>query len=511
MTTAGLGGRRYDVVVIGSGIGGLTAALTATRRGRSVLVLEAGKQYGGFTNPFKRGHYGFDPGLHYLGECGPGQSFRRLLDGLGLDGVAFRELAPDGFDRLVFPGYEVSTCKGADRYEARLAADFPRERDGLARFFDLVRGFRALSAGLTGKGLRARLEAALALPRFVRYARATYGELLDGLIADPLLKAVLAAQGGDYGLPPGRASALIGLAVLDHYLGGAWFPVGGSRALRDAFVHAIEAAGGVMLRNHAVSRVLLSGGRATGVLCANGEEARAGAVVSNADAALTFRDLVGTPNLPARLRRKVARTRLSVGSVCLFVGTDLDLGATSLTDANVWHFSGRDLDAAYEPLARGVLPGSDFFFLSSPTLKDPGSSDKAPPGHHTLELVALAPFEPFERWAGMKTLRRGADYERLKAELGDRFLGCIERYVPGIRDHVKVLEVATPATNVTYAAAPHGAIYGPEHTPDQMGPFRFSPKTPIDGLYLCGSSVLGAGIVPSAVSGRMAGKLATAS
>lgn len=510
MKSGSIGSRRYDVVVIGSGIGGLTAALTAARRGRGVLVLEAGKQLGGFTNPFERKHYGFDPGVHYLGECGPRQAFRRLLDGLGLDQVRFRELSPDGFDRLVFPGYEVSTCKGAARYEERLASDFPRERDGLARFFGLLRSFRAATEAFSGHGVGSQLRALPHLPLFLRYGRATFAELLDDLIGDPLLKAVLAAQGGDYGLPPSRASAMIGLGVLDHYLGGAWFPVGGSRALRDAFVGALTTAGATLERNRPVERILVRGGRAVGVLCEDGEEIGADAVISNADAAITYRELVGTPHLPGRMRRKVARTRGSVGSICLFIGTDIDLATTSMTDANVWHFSSTDLDAAYAPLERGALPSSDFFFLSSPSLKDPGSPNKAPPGHHTLELVALAPFEPFSRWAGMKTMRRGEDYERLKADLADRYLAAAERYVPALRQHMKVLEVATPATNQSFVGVPRGAIYGPEHTPQQIGPFRYSAKSPLDGLFLCGSSVFGAGIVPCASSGRVAGRLATA-
>jgi phytoene dehydrogenase-like protein len=515
-TKRGAGEGRFDVLVIGSGIGGLTAALTAAIAGRRVLVLEAAKQLGGYSNPFRRGPYTFDPGIHYIGECGPGEAFTRVLQALELDSqIRFRELSPEGFDRIVFPGYAIAMPRGADLYQARLEADFPRERGGLSAFFNLYRTFHRIaelrSAAVTEPPFDP-WRASVAVPgaySLAPYVRATFRDLLDAHFKDPLLKAVLGAQGGNYGLPPGRASAIIGLGVLDHYLGGAYFPVGGSGALRDAFVDGITRRGGALLRSQVVTKILLKNGRADGVLCANGEAYFADAIISNADATRTYRDLIGVENLPEKVRKKTEQTRPSLSSVCLFVGTTLDVAAAGMTDANIWHFSSTDLDAIYEPLFQGELSSEEFFFLSAPSLKDPESARGAPGGvHHRLELVALAPYAMFAGWDGLLSMKRGIEYTALKEGLASRYLASIERYVPAIREHIDVLEVSTPVTNVAYAAACRGALYGPDHAPDQYGQRRFSAKGALPGLFLCGASVLGGGIVPSALSGFMAGQLA---
>ncbi len=128
----------YDCVVIGSGVGGLAAALSVANAGRSVLVLEAARDLGGMLNPFSRKGYHFDVGIHYVGQAGPDQAMRRLLDRLGLEGIRFREIDPDCIDRYVFDGYEGKLIKGLDRWTESLVRDFPAEANAIRGFSQLM-------------------------------------------------------------------------------------------------------------------------------------------------------------------------------------------------------------------------------------------------------------------------------------------------------------------------------------------------------------------------------------
>ncbi len=492
-------GRR--AVIIGTGAGGLMAAAKLARSGYEVVALERGKQIGGFLNPFARKHFRFDPGVHYVGQCRPGELIHKVLGAVGVDAEElFGEMDRDRFDVLRFPGFEMRICAGLDAYEERLVDAFPEDRRDVSRYFELLR----LAADLTRGRRPRRLSSLRAAPSLLR-VRGTWGALLEGMVANPKLRAVLAGQCGDIGLPPSRAPALLGLGLTLHFAEGSFFPRGGSGTLRDALVDAAQQHGAVFRRRAEVTQIHVERGAVRAVEIASGEQFDADVVVSAVDPTITYGQLIDPTYLPPKIRDKTARTKASVGSVCIFLGMRRDLRDHGLGAFNVWDYPTWDLDAAYGDIIDGVMPQRWPFFLSPNSLKD-DTHAMAPQGCSTLEVVTLAPHGPFERWAGQKSFKRGEAYAAFKAEVADSVLASVEERWPGLVGDVEVHDVATPVTNSHYVNTPAGSIYGPASIPEQFAFNAFRAASPVKGLALAGAGTLGPGVGTCLASGLVAAK-----
>jgi phytoene dehydrogenase-like protein len=493
-------------VIIGTGAGGLLAAASLAHAGYDVTALERGEQLGGYLNPFARRHYWFDPGVHYMGQCGRGELTYETLAAIGVDpGVLFCELERDGYDVLRFPGFELRICAGLDAYQARLIDAFEQSREELERYFDLLRVIARLfgfgSAPLSLKSLAQ-------LPDMLEVLSGSFAALLETKISDPRLRSVLAAQCGDAGLPPSKLSALTGISTMLHFAEAAYFPRGGSGRLRDAIVEAGRAHGAHYRCNAEVARIHVARGRVRGVELVGGERLEADVVISAIDPTLTYGRLLDPHIVPDRMLAKIHRTEPSLASICVFLGVERDLRDHGMRAANVWDFPSWDLDAVFEPLLAGRLPERDWAFMLSPNSLKDDSGAMAPPGCSTLEIVALACLAPFARWQHTHLHERDADYHALKARIADGLLASVEQRWPGLIGDVVVREVSTPLTNIHYVNAPNGGIYGPAATPAQAGLRRFRASTPISGLFLAGAGVFGCGVATCLMSGAHAAELA---
>ncbi|KAB7834289.1 phytoene desaturase family protein [Streptomyces mobaraensis] len=495
-----LPGEQWDAVVVGSGFGGLVCAGYLAACGRRVLVLEQHDVAGGNAHAFRRRRaYEFDVGLHYVGDCGPGGILPAILSGLGLaDRVAFRSLDPDGFDELALPGLDVRVPAGWDRYRDRLKRALPGDAEGIDAFAAICEAI--------GKEKHEALLADMDLddPRMLklmpltgRWGRRTLHDLFEHCGLSARARAVLAAQSANYGSPPSATTVFTHVSVLDHYLRGAYYPVGGAQGLVAALVEALEARGGELRTRSRVERILVERGTARGVRLADGTEIEAPLVVSNADYPRTILELTGAEHFPPALVKRTRGATMRLPVAVLYAGLDRDF--SDRPNANVWWHRGWDVEAAYREVAEGCPSGElPFAFLSFASLKDPESPHVCPPGHTNLQVMAPLAL----RYGGPEQggYRRDPAYAAEKERVTELLLTAAERALGPIRDSVVHLETATALTHQRYISSTGGTPYGLA----TWGPFGMRPeaRTSVKGLYVVGqSSRYGSGIVGVAISG----------
>lgn len=491
---------QYDTIIIGSGAGGLSAAICLARAGQKVLVLEQHYVPGGWCHSFHLNGHRFSPGVHYIGLLDEGQSTNDLYKGLGIaDQLVFFRMNKKAYEHCWIGNKKFDLPAGPQNLYETLSKQFPGEKK-LQRYVRLL--------GEVGEQIQLipkmktvwdHFTIAFRTAQMGRYGLFSLKRVIDWYIKDPLLKAILNIQCGDHGLPPFKASFPVHCAVMNHYFYGGFYPMGGGASIVKAMTNTFKAHSGTLMVKQKVSRILVENKKAFGVELSDGQKIFATTIISNADPNTTYLKLVGKETLSDKLLRKLSNTTYSVTSLLLFLTLDMDVKKSGMDSGNIWSLEHEDIDNLYRNIeTQDPAEGSKFpaVFVSCTTLKDPTSFNGR---YHNLEVVTFIDHASFKDFSDHDY--QSEDYMNRKEKIIKKFMNNIEVIIPGAKDHVIQVDLGTPKTNQHYINSTNGNVYGTEKTFKQIGAFAFKNKSEIENLFLCGASTLSHGVAGAAHSG----------
>ncbi|AOX04045.1 carotene isomerase [Moorena producens PAL-8-15-08-1] len=491
--------KETDIVVIGSGIGGLCCASLLARYGFNVTVCESHSIPGGAAHAFERNGFKFDSGpslysgLSYSPSSNP---LRQLLDAIGED-LSWETYNTWGC-RL--PEGDFDTSVGADQFCEVLAR--LRGNDAVTEWRELQRVMEPLAKAAIAiplTAIRFDLGAVVTLsrfaPSFLRYAgdsiklRGPFSQIMDGVLKDnfsrnwlDLLCFLLSGLPAD-----GTIAAEMAFMFAEWYRPGVVldYPIGGSGALVDALVRGLEKHGGQLIVNAHVEEVIVEHNRAVGVRLRGSKEIRARkAVVSNISVWDTLK-LLPDSAIPKSYRAK----RNATPECDSFMHLHLGIDAEGLQKDLACHY------IIVNDWEKGVTAPQNIVVLSIPSLLDPSL---APPGKHVIHVYTPGN-EPYELWQGMS--RNSEAYAQQKQVRAEIMWKGLERIIPDIRSRCEVTLVGTPLTHERFLRR-HRGSYGPGIRAG-VGIFP-GPGTPLPGLMCCGDSTFpGIGLPAVAASGMI--------
>lgn len=500
---------KFDAIVIGSGIGGLSVAAILSKAGKKVLLLEKHFTIGGYTHFFRRKGYAWDVGLHYVGQV--------HIDGTPLNKV-FKYVtdnklkwAPldDIYDRAVFGDAEYEFPRGKENLKAKFKEYFPAQKDcaSIDQYFDLLEEVQQVGISYYVEKIippfLAKIFGSFLRRNVLKYSDLTTLEVLSKLTDNEKLLGVLTAQYGDYGLPPSQSSFYMHALLANHYMDGAGYPVGGAGRIAETVEPVIERAGGTILCMAEVQKIIVQHNTAIGVEMSDGKSIYAKTIISDAGVINTYTTLLPDEVIQQHgLKEKIKNLTSSMSHMGLYVGIKESPESLKLPRCNYWIFPPKYNHELNQQRYADIDSELPVAYVSFPGAKDP-ESQISHPGRATAEVIILVPYEWFSKWENTTWKNRGDEYEQLKKKVAEQMLEQLYRVAPQLKGKVEYYDISSPLTTKKFTNHQKGEMYGVAHTPARFRQEFLKPYTPVKNLFMTGQDVM----IASIAGGLMGGVL----
>lgn len=460
---------KYDVVIIGGGLGGLECGYILSRAGKSVLLLEAGAKVGGCLSSYKRHGLSFDTGFHYVGGLGEGQSLYPVFKYLGLLRLPWRQLDAN-FDRVTIGNRTFAFAQGYDTFVDTLAANFPAERAALDRYVGMLEqvGCHQFDA-LNPRNMNQPVSFKLFETGAYRYLKDTFHDpLLIDILSGTSLKMELRKES----LP---------LFVFAHgnssFIESSWRLKGEGSLIVDSLAGDIRKHGGEIICNAEVQELVEENGKLVYAVCSNGESYEGDIFISDAHPSVTCSLLKESSRIRKVYRNRIACLENTFG---MFTAS-LRIKPRTLRyfNWNQYVYTRRDLWSLYP--GNGLVEG---MLISCRVPEDESGYTRQ------VDLLTPMAWERCSQWNDTRIGCRGDDYRSMKEWVAEECITLAGHFIPGLCDMIDGYYTSTPLTYRDYTHTPKGSAYGIRKDFNSPVTTLLSPRTPVSNLLLTGQNLM---------------------